>query len=158
MLLTTNFNIFLYIYICWNDTDVIVAKLVTKKSKARVWHAHQESLVSITPKVYWIDVKYRIQTVEIHVLHEWCIYMQNFESFEFICYTVKWSKKWTFYYKLFYKSLIWWSRNFYCSQQNNNFQKCLINSKKIPKNIKFGLLAHFNMEITSNGLDRSFGL
>ena len=38
------------------------------------------------------------------------------------------------------------------------FVPILINSKKIPKNVKFGLQAHFNMEITSNGLDRSFGL
>ena len=39
----------------------------------------------------------------------------------------------------------------------NNFQSDLINSKKIPKNVKFGLQAHFNTEITSNGLDRLFG-
>ena len=36
----------------------------------------------------------RIQTIEIHVFHKWCMYMQNFESFEFICYEVKRSKKW----------------------------------------------------------------
>ena len=51
--------------------------------------------------------------------------------------------------KPLWKLLIRWSRNFYCfycSQQNNNFQKCLINSKKIPKNVKFGLQAHFNMD------------
>ena len=40
----------------------------------------------------------------------------------------------------------------------SDFQSGLINSKKIPKNVKFGLLAHFNMEITSNSLDRPFGL
>ena len=39
---------------------------------------------------------------------------------------------------------------FYCSHQNSNFQKCLINSKKNPKNVKFGLQAHFNMDYTSN--------
>ena len=58
----------------------------------------------------------------------------------------------------FWKLLIWWSRKFYCSQQNNNFKKCLINSKKIPKNVKFGLQAHINMENKMNDLDRSFGL
>ena len=47
---------------------------------------------------------------------------------------------------------------FHCLQQNSNFQKCLINSKKIPKNIKFGLQAHFNMENKMNGLDRHFEL
>ena len=40
----------------------------------------------------------------------------------------------------------------------SDFQSGLINSKKIPKNVKFGLQVHFNMEITSNGLDRPFGL
>jgi len=40
----------------------------------------------------------------------------------------------------------------------SDFQSGLINSKKIPKNVKFGLQAHFNMENTSNGLDLSFGL
>ena len=40
----------------------------------------------------------------------------------------------------------------------SDFQSGLIKSKKIPKNVKFGLLAHFNMEITSNGLDQSFEL
>ena len=40
----------------------------------------------------------------------------------------------------------------------SDFQSGLINSKKIPKNVKFGLQVHFNIEITSNGLDRSFGL
>ena len=39
-----------------------------------------------------------------------------------------------------------------------DFQIGLINSKKIPKNVKYGLQAHFNIEITSNGLDRRFGL
>ena len=38
------------------------------------------------------------------------------------------------------------------------FQSGLINSKQIPKNIKFGLEVYFNIEITSNGLDRLFGL
>ena len=45
---------------------------------------------------------------------------------------------------------------FYCSQQNSSFQKCLINSKKIPKNVKFGLQAHFNIDWTFNGLDLLF--
>ena len=40
----------------------------------------------------------------------------------------------------------------------SDFQSGWINSKKIPKNVKFGLQAHFNMENTSNGLDRLFGL
>ena len=39
-----------------------------------------------------------------------------------------------------------------------NFVPILINSKKIPKKVKFGLQAHFIVEITSNGLDRQFGL
>ena len=39
-----------------------------------------------------------------------------------------------------------------------DFVKYLINSKKIPKNVKFGLQAYFIVEITSNGLDRRFGL
>ena len=39
-----------------------------------------------------------------------------------------------------------------------DFQSGLINSKKIPKNVKFGLQAHFIVEITSNGLDRRFRL
>ena len=63
--------------------------------------------------------------------------------------------------KHFLKLLIQWSRKFYCfycSEKNSNFKKCLINGKKIPKNVKFGLQVHFNMEITSNGSDRSFGL
>ena len=39
-----------------------------------------------------------------------------------------------------------------------NFVPILINSKKIQKNVKFGLQAHINMENKMNGLDRSFGL
>ena len=39
----------------------------------------------------------------------------------------------------------------------NNFVKYLINSKKIQKNVKFGLQAHINMENKMNGLDRPFG-
>ena len=39
-----------------------------------------------------------------------------------------------------------------------NFVPILINSKKIPKNVKFGLQAHFIVDITFNGLDRRFGL
>ena len=40
----------------------------------------------------------------------------------------------------------------------SDFQSGLINGKKIPKNIKFGLQGHFNIDNTSNGLDRCFGL
>ena len=40
----------------------------------------------------------------------------------------------------------------------SDFQSGLINSKKIPKNVKFGLQAHLNIEITSNGFDRLFRL
>ena len=39
-----------------------------------------------------------------------------------------------------------------------DFQSVLINSKKIPKNVKLGLQAHINMENKMNGLDQSFGL
>ena len=39
----------------------------------------------------------------------------------------------------------------------NNFVKYLINSKKIQKNIKFGLQAHINMENKMNDSDRPFG-
>ena len=38
------------------------------------------------------------------------------------------------------------------------FQSGLINSKKIPKNVKISFQAYFIMEITSNGLDRRFEL
>ena len=40
----------------------------------------------------------------------------------------------------------------------SDFQSGLINSKKISKNVKFGLQAHFNIEITLSGLDRLFEL
>ena len=40
----------------------------------------------------------------------------------------------------------------------SDFQSDLINSKKIPNNVKFGLQGHFKMENTSNGLDRHFRL
>ena len=46
---------------------------------------------------------------------------------------------------------------FYCYRWISDFQSGLINSKKIPKNIKFGLQAHIDMENKMNGLDRSFG-
>ena len=36
-------------------------------------------------------------------------------------------------------------------------KEILKNSKKISKNVKFGLQAHINMENKMNGLDRSFG-
>ena len=38
----------------------------------------------------------------------------------------------------------------------SDFVKYLINSKKIPKNVKFDLQAHFNISIMLNGLDRLF--
>ena len=38
----------------------------------------------------------------------------------------------------------------------SNFQSGLINSKKIQKNVKFGLQAHINMENKKNGSDRLF--
>ena len=37
------------------------------------------------------------------------------------------------------------SKNHY-SYQKTDFQKSFKNSKKIPKNVKFGFQAHFNME------------
>ena len=60
------------------------------------------------------------------------------------------------YYLLshFEKSLIQWSRK--C--KINDFQSGLINSKKIPKNVKFGLQAHLNIYLTSNGSDWLLGL
>ena len=42
--------------------------------------------------------------------------------------------------------------------KNINFIHILINTRKIPKNIKFDLQAYFNMEIILNGSDRLFGL
>ena len=39
----------------------------------------------------------------------------------------------------------------------SDFQSGLINSKKIPKNVKFGLQADINMENKMNGSDRLFG-
>ena len=38
-----------------------------------------------------------------------------------------------------------------------NFQTIIINSKKIPKNVKYVLQSYFNIEITFSGLDRLFG-
>ena len=38
------------------------------------------------------------------------------------------------------------------------FVPILINSKKIQKNVKFGIQAHINMENKMNGSDRLFGL
>ena len=40
--------------------------------------------------------------------------------------------------------------------KNSGFQTSLINSKKVPKNIKFGLQAYFNINWISNGLDLLF--
>ena len=40
----------------------------------------------------------------------------------------------------------------------SDFVKYLINSKKIPNNVKFDLQAHFNIFIMLNGLDRLFEL
>ena len=40
----------------------------------------------------------------------------------------------------------------------SDFVKYLINSKKIQKNVKFDLQAHFNISNKLNGLDRLFGL
>ena len=40
----------------------------------------------------------------------------------------------------------------------SNFVKYLINSKKIPKNVKFDLQVTLNISIILNGLDRLFGL
>ena len=42
--------------------------------------------------------------------------------------------------------------------RNSGFVPILKHSKKFPKNIKFGLQAHFNMEIMLNGSDRLFEL
>jgi len=42
--------------------------------------------------------------------------------------------------------------------ENNDFVKYLINSKKFPKNVKFGLQAHFNMKNTLEGSNRLFEL
>ena len=39
-----------------------------------------------------------------------------------------------------------------------NYVSILINSKKIQKNVKFHLEAHFIVEIMLNGLDRRIGL
>ena len=52
------------------------------------------------------------------------------------------------YIKPLWKSLIQWSRKFYCFllfTRICDFQSSLINSKKIPKNVKFGLQAHLNI-------------
>ena len=40
--------------------------------------------------------------------------------------------------------------------KNSDFQKSFKNSKKFPKNVKFGLQAHFNMEITLDRKNSSF--
>ena len=56
--------------------------------------------------------------------------------------------------KPLWKSLIQWSRKCKIS----DFQSGLINSKKISKNVKFGLQAHLNIYIASNGSDWLFGL
>ena len=49
---------------------------------------------------------------------------------------------------------------FYCLASHrwiSDFQSGLINSKQIPKNVKFGLHADINMENKMNGSDRLFG-
>jgi hypothetical protein len=48
-----------------------------------------------------------------------------------------------------------WSENS-GSSKNNGFFPIQKNSKWIPKNIYFGLLIDFDMEIRLSGLDRSF--
>ena len=51
-----------------------------------------------------------------------------------------------------------------CFQTNLDHKKTAIfnkskkNSKKFPKNVKFGLQIHINMKNKINGLDRLFGL
>ena len=42
----------------------------------------------------------------------------------------------------------------YCDHWISDFQSGLINSKKILKNVKFGLQAYFNMKNMLNGSDR----
>jgi hypothetical protein len=48
-----------------------------------------------------------------------------------------------------------WSENS-GSFKNDGFPTIQKNSKQIPKNIKFGLLIDFDMEIRLSGLDRSY--
>ena len=81
-----------------------------------------------------------------------CAWRPNFTFFQ-IC---------LLFIKSHWKLQIRRSKNFYCfftvHSKNNYFQSDLINSKKIPKDVKFSLQAHFNIEITSNGSDRLFRL
>ena len=52
--------------------------------------------------------------------------------------------------EFFYYLLRWFENRCFSVVQNfnknNDFQTILINSKKIPKNVKFGLQAHFNID------------
>jgi hypothetical protein len=50
--------------------------------------------------------------------------------------------------------MIWYENS--GSSKNDDFPPIQKNSKWIPKNIKFGLLTDFDMEIGLSGLDRSF--
>ena len=62
-----------------------------------------------------------------------------------------WRPNFTFFgiFLLFIKPLwklpIQRSRNFYCLPEFSDFQSSLINSKKIPKNVKFSFQAYFNI-------------
>ena len=68
-----------------------------------------------------------------------CAWRPNFIFFEICLLFIKMGTK------------IQWS-------EYSDFVKYLINSKKIQKNIKFGLQAHFKIEIKLNGSDRLFEL
>ena len=82
----------------------------------------------------------------------------NDRSEPFILYSIlicAWRPNFTFFgifllfIKPLWKSPIQWSRKFYCfycSPGFSDFQSGLINSKKIPKNVKFSFQAYFNID------------
>ena len=90
----------------------------------------------------------------------------NGRSEPFILFSIlicAWRPNFTFFFEFFYYLLSilqnCWSNGGCTKQWNrwiNNFVKYLINSKKILKNVKFGLQAHINMENKINGSDRPF--
>ena len=70
-----------------------------------------------------------------------CLDFKNRKTESFVPKTRK--KRFELSQRLRNKRLGFMVHNF---NKNNDFQTILINSKKIPKNIKFGLQAHFNID------------
>ena len=129
-------------------TYIILQNFIVNIWVRLIWHRCHTSLNNTKSKTYQIYFKRRIFSVQRDLHIKMCLETKFYIFWKFFTISFGFLKIPVFNNKKIIKKVL----------KNRDFQKSERDSKKISKNVKFGLQVHFNMKNMLKGSDRLFEL